>query len=92
VIVWREWLQRTLAADGYVVQGFSEEMSAGSIVRMWGSDDPFEIIGPASYNDALRQWRRFEEMIGDEEKMEPPRQPSAEWRYYKSRQRKMAAR
>jgi hypothetical protein len=91
VIVWRDWLQGTLATDGYVAQGFAEEMSTGSVVRMWGTDVPFEITGPASYNDALRQWRRFEKMIGEEE-MEPPRQPSAEWHYYKSGQRKMAAR
>jgi hypothetical protein len=91
VIVWRDWLQRTLATDGYVVQGFAEEMSTGSVVRMWGTDVPFEIMGPASYEQALRQWRRFEKMIGEEE-MEPPRQPSAEWRYYKTGQGKLAGR
>jgi hypothetical protein len=57
---WRDWLQRTLATDGYLVQGCSEEMSAGARVRVWGTDRLFEVLGPASHEEALRQWRVYE--------------------------------
>ncbi len=78
---WREFLQRMLAAEGYLVQGSSEEISTGSGVRMWGTDQPFQIIGPASFEDALRQWRVYQ--IICEEEMDPPPEPSADWHYYK---------
>ena len=80
-IKWRECIQWLLQADGYVVQGSSEELSKGSSVRMWGSDSGFRISGPASYEDALRQWKIYRERIGEE--MEPPPAPSSGWRYYK---------
>jgi len=54
-------------------------MAAGSIQRMWGSDLAFEITGEASYDDALRQWRVWIQISGDDE-MEPPAPAS---KYYK---------
>ncbi|HSY92350.1 MAG TPA: hypothetical protein VK812_13315 [Candidatus Binatus sp.] len=76
---WRDCLERLLALDGYIVQPSSEEMAAGSIQRMWGSDLAFEITGEASYDDALRQWRVWIQISGDDE-MEPPAPAS---KYYK---------
>lgn len=68
---WKECIRRLLAADGHVIQGSSEEMLVGSSVRMWGSDLAFKVLGEASYEDALRQWRVWMEISGDDE-MEPP--------------------
>ena len=85
---WREWIQRTLAADGYLVQGSSEEMSTGSSVRMFGVDQAFQIVGPATYSEALRQFRVYQEIC--EEEMDPPAEPSPAWRYYKFGERKTA--
>jgi hypothetical protein len=79
---WRDCLERLLATDGYVVQPSSEEMVTGSSVRMWGSDLAFQITGEASYEDALRQWRVWIEVSGDDE-MEPPAPASTQCRYYK---------
>jgi hypothetical protein len=79
---WRDCLEHLLASDGYVVQQSSEEMATGSSVRMWGSDLAFQITGEASDEDALRQWRVWVEISGDDE-MEPPAPASAQWHYYK---------
>jgi hypothetical protein len=49
---------------------------------MWGSGLAFQITGDASYEDALRQWRVWVEMSGDDE-MKPPKPASAHWHYYK---------
>jgi hypothetical protein len=76
---WMECIQRLLATDGYVIQPSSEEMETGSSVRIWGSDQVFEITGTASYEDALRQWRVYQG-ISDEEMEELP---PASARYYK---------
>jgi hypothetical protein len=82
VTKWREWIERMLETDGYVVSGSSEEMARGSAARLWGTDQTFSIIGAASYKDALRQWREYEAICG--EKMDPvPAQPSPHWHYYK---------
>lgn len=80
LISWRECIERLLQADGYVVQGSSEELSKGSSMRMWGSDLGWRISGPASYQDALRQWKIYQETIGEE--MESPPPPSSSWHYY----------
>ena len=48
---------------------------------MWGTDQPFQILGEASYDDALRQWDVYNEISGEE--LDPPPPPSARWRYYK---------
>jgi hypothetical protein len=78
---WREFITRLLAEDGYVIQASSEEMETGASVRMWGSDQPFRVIGGADYRHALRQWRIYRELSGEE--MEPPPPPKAHWHYYK---------
>jgi hypothetical protein len=81
VTKWREFIDRVLATEGYVVSGSSEEMRTGSSASIWGTDQLFRISGAARYEDALRQWRVWEEISG--EKMEPPPRPSARWHYYK---------
>jgi len=78
---WEECIQRLLAEDGYIIQASPEEMVKGSIVRMWGSDQPFRVMGGADYADALRQWQVYQEIRG--EKMDPPPPPGANWHYYK---------
>ena len=75
---WMECIQRLLATDGYVIQPSSEEMETGSRVRIWGSDQAFEIIGAAGYGDAVRQWAVFREISGGEE-MEALPPASAYW-------------
>lgn len=80
-IKWKECIERLLLEDGFVVQGSSEEMVKGSSARMWGSERPFLIIGEAGYAEALRQWRIYQEISG--EQMEPPPPASARWHYYK---------
>jgi hypothetical protein len=75
---WMECIQRLLATDGYVIQPSSEEMETGSSVRIWGSDQAFEITGAATYEDALRQWRVYQKISGEEE-MEAPPPASAHW-------------
>ena len=75
---WTECIQRLLATDGFVVQPSSEEMETGSRVRIWGSDQAFEIIGAAGYGDAVRQWAVFREISGGEE-MEALPPASAYW-------------
>jgi hypothetical protein len=78
---WRELIRCMLAADGYTVQGSSEKIAVGSRVSVWGTDQPFQNLGPASYEDALRQHRAYQEICN--EQMDPPPRPSAEWRYYR---------
>ena len=67
---WREFIDLMLGIDGYVVSASSDEMKTGSRASIWGSDQPFQIIGVARYEDVRRQWRVWEELAG--EKMEPP--------------------
>lgn len=78
---WGECIRRLLAENGYVIQASPEEMVKGSPARMFGSDQPFRIIGAAEYSDALRQWRIYQELSG--ENMDPPPPPGANWHYYK---------
>jgi hypothetical protein len=81
VLKWQKCVQRLLMSEGYVIQGSPEEMATGSSARMWAIDQPFRILGPATYEDALRQWRVYEAISG--EKLEPPPPPSATWHYFK---------
>jgi len=80
-VKWRKYIERILASEGYMVQGLSEEMPTGGRLRMWGTDQPFQIIGEATYEDALRQWEVYEEISGED--LEPPPPPSSSWHYYK---------
>jgi hypothetical protein len=87
---WMECIQRLLATDGYVIQPSSEEMETGSSVRIWGSDQVFEITGTASYEDAQRQWRVYQEISGEEE-MEAPPPASAHWYKFGARSQQKAS-
>jgi len=78
---WEVCVDRLLEQDGFVVVGSPEQFEKGSKVRLWGSNRPFRIIGGAEYEDALRQWRIYQEIRGD--KIEAPAPPGANWHYYK---------
>lgn len=89
---WMECIQRLLAIDGYVIQPSSEEMETGSSVRIWGSDQVFEIIGAASYEDALRQWRVYQKISGEREIEAPPPAPAgAHWYKFGARSQQKAS-
>ena len=81
IVKWREFIDRMLADEGFVISGSSEEMRMGSSASIWGTDQAFQIIGAASYEAACRQRRVWEEISGDQP--EPPPPPSAHWFYYK---------
>ena len=78
---WQSVTSTLLKEDGYLVSGSRKERAIDSIEIDPFTSLPFRIIDEATYEDALRQFRRLVSLVGqqEEELIPPPRN----YKFYK---------
>jgi hypothetical protein len=78
---WKEVVNTYLKIDGYVIHGTTEKFEIGVILCDRMTDVPWKIIGEATYEDAVRQFKILASMARmDEDVVLPP----PNYLYYKT--------